>query len=81
MRSNFLSTYKKYVWFTKAMRDELVSSKIFVLSAISMQILKQDREQKKLIRLKEIIQVPDIDVFAIIKQLIKITKNNNHDEK
>jgi hypothetical protein len=81
-RGNFMDSLKTHKsWYEPEMRAELLASKTFSLSAISMQILKQDRENKKLIRLKEIIKVPDIYVFARVKKLIQESKRSNHDEK
>ena len=79
-RGTFLDALKAHPWYQPSMRSELLSSKTFLLSDISMTLLKKDREQKKLVRLKQIIKVPDIDLFAIVKILVNET-GKSHDEK
>jgi hypothetical protein len=80
-RSGFLDTLQKHTWYKSEMREHLKSSKTFFLNPVSLQILKNDRVEKTAYRLRNVIQVPDLHVFELVKILIKEAKRTYHDEK
>ena len=76
-RSSFLDAIKSKPWYKPVLRAELLSERIFNLGEESSIRLQRDRDEKTLVRLKNVIKVDEYDLLQKVRQLKDAVKKRD----